>query len=274
MDGDGDVILPDPGGIDTVQARNSSWTLGAGLENLDLVDSLGMASSGTGNDLNNIIRSATEGGTLLGLGGDDLLIARHVANTATLHGGDGNDTLYAIEDDAYLFGDAGDDLLVSAGLETAVMEGGAGADTFRFASVSALAMISDFVSGTDKLSFDGRAFTAIGASGNFSAGDPRFFAGTAAHDADDRVIFDAATGKLYYDADGSGNGIAQLVATVQASAAAATVAATDIVVVDSGTPVRTPTSSPLNGVAVLADDEASHAAQSYPEAPPDLWFHW
>jgi hypothetical protein len=49
-----------------------------------------------------------------------------------------------------------------------------------------------------------------------------------AHDANDRVIYNTTTRGLYYDADGSGSGAAQLIATLQAGA---TVAATDISVI-------------------------------------------
>ncbi|HZS69960.1 MAG TPA: hypothetical protein VFA72_22865, partial [Burkholderiales bacterium] len=222
---DGDIIVPDPGGIDTVRAHDTSWTLGAGLENLDLVDDRGAAYSGTGNELNNTILGATEGGPLSGLGGDDLLVARNTQNTTGLSGGDGNDTLDGRGWHTIQFGDAGDDLLLSGGGDD-TMTGGAGADTFRFTTAGD-AVVSDFASGTDKLSFDGKAFTAIGASGNFSAGDARFFAGTAAHDADDRIIFDAATGNLWYDADGNGGGAAVIVAHVTGN-----VVATDIAVIN------------------------------------------
>jgi hypothetical protein len=69
--------------------------------------------------------------------------------------------------------------------------------------------ITDFVSGTDTLQLDAAAFTAIGASGRFTAGDGRFFAApgvSAGHDADDRLIYDTTSGILYYDADGNGSG--------------------------------------------------------------------
>jgi Ca2+-binding RTX toxin-like protein len=39
-------------------------------------------------------------------------------------------------------------------------------------------------------------------------------AGAAAADADDFLVYDSATGTLFYDADGSGSGAAQAVVTV------------------------------------------------------------
>src|SRR6185436_1018370 len=77
---DGDVILADPGGIDTVRVLNGSWTLPADLENLDLEDSQGIFADGIGNAGNNVIRSASEGGTLSGMGGNDTLIGRNAQN--------------------------------------------------------------------------------------------------------------------------------------------------------------------------------------------------
>jgi serralysin len=125
----------------------------------------------------------------------------------------------------------GDDTLAGgAGIDT--LWGGGGADTFVFREMGTANAdrISDFASASDKLHLDDAAFTAIGAMGNFAAGDGRFAANSSgtAQDGGDRVIFNTSTGALYYDADGSGSGGSQLIATVQSGV---TVAATDIVVI-------------------------------------------
>jgi Ca2+-binding RTX toxin-like protein len=83
--------------------------------------------------------------------------------------------------------------------------------------------------------------TALGASGEMSFGDARFFAGTGAnggHDADDRVIYDTSSGNLWYDADGSGGGSAQLIARLEG---APSLKPSDISVENGSTPTPTPT---------------------------------
>ena len=42
--------------------------------------------------------------------------------------------------------------------------------------------------------------------------------------ANDRVVYDSASGNLYYDADGSGSGAAQLIATLSGPLAAGDIA--------------------------------------------------
>src|SRR5262249_9389856 len=108
-----------------------------------------------------------------------------------------------------------------------------GTDTFAFSTAPGAGnadQVTDFVSATDKLSFDNAVFNALGAAGNFASGDPRFASGadlTSGQDASDRLIYDTSTGQLFYDADGRGAGASQLVATLQGAPA---LAATDIVV--------------------------------------------
>ncbi|HEV2866305.1 MAG TPA: hypothetical protein VGX37_07300, partial [Allosphingosinicella sp.] len=62
--------------------------------------------------------------------------------------------------------------------------------------------ITDFTHGVDRIVFDRAVFTGIAASGGLSAA--AFHVGGAAADAGDRIIYNAGTGQLFYDADGFG----------------------------------------------------------------------
>ena len=237
---DGDVVLPDAGGIDTVFAIGDH-TLGSGLDNLRFDDFFGGHWTGVGNALNNTIVSASEGGNLFGMGGNDLLVLEIASGFGAAHGGDGNDTLEAGRS-SELFGDAGNDTLIAYDIGS-TMSGGAGNDSFVFESAGGVHEVEDFASGIDKIRLDATNMTELGASGNFAAGDARFHTGAAAHDADDRVIYNSSTAELFYDADGNGAGAAELIATLQVGA---TVVATDIAV-DNGT--APPSGSTINGTA-------------------------
>jgi Ca2+-binding RTX toxin-like protein len=59
----------------------------------------------------------------------------------------------------------------------------------------------------DTIFLDRDIFTGIAVNGTLAAA--AFRAGTAAGDADDRIVYDAATGNIFYDADGTG-AIAQI----------------------------------------------------------------
>ena len=85
--------------------------------------------------------------------------------------------------------------------------GQGGADTFAFTTALGAGNVDTIVDfdGDDIIALDNAVFTGL-ADG---ALDPNaFVVGTAAHDADDRIIYDNATGNLYFDADGSGTGSA------------------------------------------------------------------
>src|SRR5205085_1488548 len=82
----GNDILTDSGGNDTVTARDISWTLGSGFENLLLDNQVGEGFRlGVGNDLANSMR-VTWGGQLDGLGGNDTLVGS--GRPDVLNGGD------------------------------------------------------------------------------------------------------------------------------------------------------------------------------------------
>ncbi|HYD55997.1 MAG TPA: calcium-binding protein [Burkholderiales bacterium] len=244
-----DHLLQDAGGIDTVIARDTDWTLGAGFENLifQRADSDG-GYNGTGNELNNVIDQSgyEHGGTLDGRGGNDSLIgAQH---DTVLIGGDGNDTLQGAEVGSdTLLGGAGNDLLIGfEGLpgdshDPDTLDGGAGNDTltgdgtyvFSVAPGAANAdLVTDFDTGTDTLQLDGLVHARTGLSGRFAAGDARFHSAPGANggaDATDRVVYNETTGQLWYDADGNGAAAAQLIATLQG---APTLSATDVEIVN------------------------------------------
>jgi Ca2+-binding RTX toxin-like protein len=99
-------------------------------------------------------------------------------------------------------GGSGADILIGNNAANS-LTGGAGADRFVF----------NCHSGIDKLAFDNAVFTQAGADGALAAGALRAGAGlTHGLDADDRIVFDTATGDLYYDQDGFGSGAAVKVA--------------------------------------------------------------
>jgi serralysin len=256
---DGDLILADPGGIDTVVAWDD-WTLGAGLENLRLESLVG---DGTGNDLANRILSAHGGGTIRGLGGNDTLIVRNGDAAVGAHGGDGDDTLFGGQHQDSLFGDAGNDLLVSGVGGFGVLDGGAGNDTLEGPLKDRIAfsaapgatnadLVNGFSAGAADIVLDGAVHASAGPSGRFTVGDARFAANSsgAAQDASDRVVYNTSNGQLWYDVDGNGSAAAQLIATFQD---APTFAATDIVVINGSTGGQV-----INGTA--GDDTLSGTA--------------
>jgi len=88
--------------------------------------------------------------------------------------------------------------------------GGTGADTFVFSTAlgpTNIDSILDFAVGVDRIALDDAIFSAF--AGQASVGAAAFHIGSAAHDADDRIVYDSANGSLYYDADGMGGGAAK-----------------------------------------------------------------
>ena len=75
------------------------------------------------------------------------------------------------------------------------------------------------------ISLTALVFTGIAADGPLAAA--AFRAGTAALDADDRIVYDSTTGNIFYDSDGTGAAAQILFATVTAGT---TVTAADFTV--------------------------------------------
>ena len=102
-----------------------------------------------------------------------------------------------------LKGSAGNDTL-NGGLGKDSLRGFEGSDLFAFTTAlgtSNVDTIVDYSVAADTIRLENGVFTGL-AAGLLSAA--AFFAGTAAHDADDRIIYNAANGDLLFDKDGIG----------------------------------------------------------------------
>ncbi len=107
-------------------------------------------------------------------------------------------------------GKGGNDTLIS----------GQGNDSFLFdTALNATTnkdTIIDFNPANDTIRLDDAIFTTLSA-GTLQAS--KFYVGAAAHDADDRIIYNRSTGLLSYDADGNGAGAAVAFAVINNKAA-------------------------------------------------------
>jgi serralysin len=126
-----------------------------------------------------------------------------------LIGGAGRDKLSGGLGDDWIFGKGGMDTL----------SGGSGHDVFVFdtkPTKTNVDRITDFVVRDDAIRLDNAVFKALGKKGSPTKPvklDPHmFWKGKAAHDGDDHVIYNAKTGALSYDPDGTGVAKAMLVA--------------------------------------------------------------
>jgi Ca2+-binding RTX toxin-like protein len=190
-----------------VARASASYVLGTGVrvENLQTTNAAGTGAINlTGNEFRQVITGNDGANALSGKGGND-----------TIRSGAGSDKI---------FGGSGNDLLF----------GGAGRDRFHFDTApnasANLDRIGDFNAAEDSILLKKSIF-AIGTIGTPSAATPSTikadafkridgydaaapFAGPVDPDGSDRIIYDQAAGKIYYDADGSGSSKAILFATV------------------------------------------------------------
>jgi serralysin len=139
--------------------------------------------------------TGTSGYSVINTGNATTLTGSGLADNLT--GGIGNDTLS---------GGVGNDVL-TGGLGNDNLTGGSGSDVFLFNTAANAStnkdMITDFVSGTDKLQFSKSIFK-LGAVGNLTAAEFKSGNFTGGQDATDRIVYNTSTGALYYDADGNG----------------------------------------------------------------------
>lgn len=167
---DGNDSVIDSGGVDTITS-----TITRTLEKYATIEKLTLLGTdhinGVGNGLNNVIRGNSGNNTLSGGAGDDGLI-----------GGLGNDRL----------------------------TGGIGKDSFVFNTALNAATnvdtITDFSVVDDTIQLDNAIFTRLGIEGRLSTSMLAINLTGEATDANDRIIYESDTGRLYYDANGSAAG--------------------------------------------------------------------
>jgi Ca2+-binding RTX toxin-like protein len=193
----------------------------------------------TGNAVNNVLDGGTGADTMIGGGGNDTYYVDSMGDKVVERAGEGVDQVYATvsyslagtaaenltlsgtgrvatgnELDNVLVGNGADNVIYG-GLGNDRMTGGGGADEFVFDTAlnarSNVDAITDF-GGDDTIWLSRSIFGEAGAHEQLS--DSAFVLGTAARDADDRILYDAAGGKLFFDADGVGGTAAVLFATV------------------------------------------------------------
>ena len=188
--GDGDDIINGGSGTDMARYANAAAgvtvslaisgaqsTVGAGTDTLTGIENLGGSAFSdvlTGNAAANLLRA--------GSGNDKL------------YGGAGGDTLDGGADTDFLDGELGADTLT----------GGGGNDFFYFTTALGAGNVDkilDYSVADDQIRIDNAVFTGL-ANGALAAG--AFVIGAAAADANDRIIYNSATGALLFDADGTG----------------------------------------------------------------------
>lgn len=149
----------------------------------------------TGSASSDHLYGTPENDIMLGLDGHDKLFGN--AGSDQLNGGDGHDTL-------------------SGGPGADILTGDSGRNTFIFDAPFVngdIDIITDFFPKKDTIYLDDAIFAGLNTGRVKSSA---FHTGTAAHDATDRIIYNADTGDLYYDADGSGGANAQQFAELTA----------------------------------------------------------
>lgn len=158
-----------------------------------------------GTDGDDVVLGGAGNDDLQGRDGDDYLDGGK--GNDVVNGGAGDDHIFGRDGNDRLSGGDGDDVL-SGGAGNDRLTGGTGGDTFLFdASLSAgpnRDAITDYVVSDDTIQLDHAVFSALDYIGTLSASNLGI--GTGAADSDDFIIYDQATGALFYDADARGGG--------------------------------------------------------------------
>ena len=250
----GDVIVEMEGqGTELVRAH-VNYELGANVENAEVtteglrLTGNDLANVLTGSGGAEVLDGRGGADTLIGRGGDDIYVVDTPSDIIVESGG--NDTVYTYSDYTLpnaeapfqpntgtgietlssvdwslvlnlrlignhlantIHGDAGANF-IHGGRSFDTMSGHGGADTFAFTTgLPEHNWILDFVPGTDKIVLDDAIINGLSLGAVPSAA---FVKGTHATSPSHRIIYNPATGNLFFDQDGSGGANQLIFATV------------------------------------------------------------
>jgi Ca2+-binding RTX toxin-like protein len=159
-----------------------------------------IVNGGSGND--RIYGGSGNDDSNAGAGAD---IVKGGSGNDEFYGSSGNDKLYGESGIDRLSGGSGNDFLIG-GSDRDTIDSGSGRDTILFdAALSSLNVdtVVVFSVADDTIRLENAIFKTL-PTGMLAAN--RFFAGAAASDADDRIVYDPSSGELYYDSNGNGSG--------------------------------------------------------------------
>lgn len=234
----GDDLLKAGAGADGLDGREGADTL-VGGEGDDFLLGNVDADSLIGGDGNDALDGGAGADVMKGGAGDDLYYVDDVADL--VHDGAGRGTDRVSSSISYTLGSGLENLtltltgsadidgtgntsanVITGGDGRNVLDGGGGADTLtggagrdQFAFSTALGaenvdVVTDFAAG-DQIRLSSTVFEGLSPGG---LGPAKFAIGTEAQDASDRIVYDAATGSLWFDKDGTGGADAVLFAVL------------------------------------------------------------
>ena len=196
--GDGADYLSGGLGLDT-----ASYASAAGGVSVNLTDKLSSAGEAAGDTFNSVenVEGSGFGDKITGNAAANII--KGLSGADLINGGAGSDTL----------------------------SGGVGTDVFVFSAALGVAnadTITDFTAVDDTIRLENAVFGALAGTGTLSASYFRTNVSGRAQDANDFIIYESDTGKLFYDADGNGATSAIHFATLAGNPS---IGATDFVVI-------------------------------------------
>jgi Ca2+-binding RTX toxin-like protein len=206
--GDGNDLLIGGEGEDHLSGGNGVDTASYAEAQAGVIVNLAASDRNAGEAAGDIFGSVEN---LVGSKFNDLLTGNGVANL--IQGGTGDDTINGRGGNDTLTGHSGKNIFV---FDTALSATG-NVDT-----------ITDFSRVDDTIQLDNTIFTKLLATGALASGYFRANATGAAQDKNDHILYETDTGKLFYDADGNGAGLAVHFATLTGNP---TITAADFLVI-------------------------------------------